>query len=258
MPGATMGKLLCAAVLVVFLGTAQVGGVHAAQFTVSPQYDVDKYIRAGKITPIPYGVDPDDTSDTKMCWAATVSNVLMYTGWGSDVDGDGVVELYDDLYHDFLGFFPNEGGSGSKGYAYYISQHWPSVNWSDFFYQENDDRQILNRVDDWLGLGYGLYLSITDEANTFSHSLTCWGFGTDDVTGEYTQLAVTDSDDWGVGPRWYGLAFDTDKWQVTGYGAPVYISRIDAFAPSSVPLPGTMLLLGSGFIGLWGLRRKRF
>ena len=109
----------------------------ALQYLHPEVYDVNKYVNSG--VPIPAGVDPHDTSDSLLCWAAAASNVLMYTDWGFDRDLDGIVEPYDDLYHFYLQAFPNAGGSGAAAYGSYVPVHWGATlaaggeTWDDFF-----------------------------------------------------------------------------------------------------------------------------
>lgn len=221
-------------------------------YVTTPQYDVNKYW-AGNI---PAGVDPHDSSDSLMCWAATVSNVLMYTRWGYDRDNDGTIELYDDLYHEFLWAFPNTGGDGGTGYSHYLNTYWPAYSWGDYFHQYSDDSLMLPRIDDWLHLDYGIYLSITTGAS-LGHAITAWGFEYDNVTQAYTRLAITDSDDHLGGLQWYHLNLAGGRYYLDDYsGGDWYIRRIDAFE-SRVPEPSTLLLLGSGFLAIIRLARHR-
>lgn len=250
---------------IVLLGA---GSATAAQFLTSPIYDVNKY--SSSSVPIPAGVDPADPSDSLMCWAAAVSNVLMYTGWGRDIDNDGTVELYDDLYHHFLDDFPNAGGSGSMGYESYLNHYWASemanagTGWGDYFHQHGPDDTIFPTIDNYLNLNYGVYLSITNDAGSLGHAITCWGFETDDQTGEYTRIAVTDSDrGTGIGTttlQWYDLDNRNNRWYLDDYGVDVFIRRIDAFGQNpftAVPEPGTMMLLGTGLLIFLGQRRRK-
>jgi len=70
----------------------------AQAFTLSPQYDVNKYW-----WDIPTSIDPYNTSDQNMCWAAAAANVLTYTGWAVDVTDGG--DLYPTEYDAYINFW---------------------------------------------------------------------------------------------------------------------------------------------------------
>ncbi len=63
---------------------------------------------------------------------------------------------------------------------------------------------------------------------------------------------------WGLGGS-ESIAYDiNDLGQVVGESTYNGRTQPNAFlySPNPVPIPSTLLLLGSGLIGLWGVRRK--
>ena len=204
-------------------------------FLTTVQYDVDKYWEGN----IPPGVDPYDTSDSYMCWAATASNILKYTRWGYiDYDGDTTSgELYEDIYHEFLQVFHNSGGSGSLAFETYFDWHYPTLTWTDYFLQEYDTSLMMDSLKDWLEDDYGIYLSVGTGTLGMGHAITAWGY-----TAVYTaggqfigyDLAITDSDDEDDEDygdlQTYRVILDNNKWYLQNFydSDNRFIRRIDA------------------------------
>ncbi|MDY6833785.1 MAG: hypothetical protein SVY53_03175 [Chloroflexota bacterium] len=183
-----------------------------------PQEDVDKYWG---------GVD------NNACWAATASNVLDYTGWNISGHPDAI-DIYDDML-DHL--YTGTGGTGAPAYEYYVDTYYPHLDWEDYFHQWNDTGTMMQKIDEYLNEGYGIYLSIN------GHAVTCWGFEKN-YAGEYTHIYITDSDDASYEPYGYvandnvykvPVSYDSgsNRWELTDYHGSSWrhIVRIDAFEP---------------------------
>lgn len=235
--------------LFILIGTCS---AHAIMYT--PWYDVDKYwfLPSPDLTP--------DISDSNMCGPATLSNILMYTGWGIDYDGNGVLDPRLDIYQEFLDNFPNNPISPLQVFIYYIGRHYPTLNWMDYVKAETRSNNMFPSLETWLAQGSGIYLYIANEH--ISHAITCWGYETD-ASGNYTQIYVTDSDDnlrnlFGVQTYNISLHADDSNWHIDNYAfGLVAILAVQAYYPP-IPKPTTMLLLGSGLLGLAGYGRKKF
>lgn len=199
-------------------------------------FDVNKYW-----SNIPPGIDPTDTSDSSMCWAATASNVLAYTGWGIDNPGTTYFEQYE-IYHEFLSHFPNAPGTGINAYQSYFQWH-PVIGASPVIvqlYPEPDNPNLfLQQAQNLLSQDYGLYLSLQ-----IGHAVTLWSFGTTGTGFNY--ITVTDSDDYYSGTRTYEIIPITEGlwsgyWAIHNYRPNDRVTfeyaimrRIDALAPLSI------------------------
>ncbi len=182
-------------------------------------YDVNKYWYS-----IPAGLDTD-ISDSLMCWAATGSNVLTYTGWGiDDTTGSDPYDREYDVYHEFLANYANERGNGTKAYNAYFDWHYPSSTptvvqlYPDPAAPDDFRTEMFNLVDQ----NYGLYLSIN-----MGHAITMWDY---DITpGGYT-ITVSDSDDAVNGTQTYEIVESGGYWCLQDfYGSDYwYIRRVDA------------------------------
>jgi len=235
----------------------------------------------------------DNGDDNLMCWAASSSNILEWTGWGKV----GGMTNTDEMFAHFQDNFTDAGGNPYYGWDWWFDgtndpqgvDSWaqdnavggggfyPTLDILDYRRASSDDSQAMENIDTWLTDGYGTTLSL---AGNMAHSITCWGFKTTtDTSGStsYTGVWVTDSDDskYGNGARpnllrYYevstGSHYDADLeqdvacWYLEGYGA--YISEVISLQkmPSVVPLPGAAAM-GLGLLCLLGaarhVRRKR-
>ena len=152
-----------------------------------------EFIDAEKLVP--------GNSDSNLCWAASCSNMLAYTGWAQRAgfaDEDEVFDLYNASFSNSAGFqrnglawffngvalgnnlgfngpriynYPNSGGYFSQ-YAYDMVCNWEFIR----------SVKQLNNMEERLRNGYGISPGIGIYRNgelRGSHAITLWGFVTD-------------------------------------------------------------------------------
>ncbi len=219
----------------------------------------------------------DNTEDDLLCWAASSSNILEWTGWGlvgGMTNTDQMFQYFQDHWTD-LGGNPyyawdwwfdgtNDGPSDSNWAQVDVpgGGFWLGEDINDYRHFSDDDPTAMSTIDSWLHDGYGMTLSI---GGAMAHSITCWGFDYSDLDG-YLGVWVTDSDDdkGGAAPRpdslrYYDVALSGGQWWLQDYygASNSYITEVVALAAGPIiPEPTTMTLLGLGLAGIV-LRRFR-
>ena len=214
-------------------------------------------------------LDADKTfvDDTQLCWSASASNILSYTGW----DGGPTLSTEDQIFNDFKAYWNDDVGNpyygvewwftgtngqqGTAGWAQltdtthagFYSSALFSANFSWNTYGSN-----LTGVEGYLSANRGVSIRI-ESSTGYGHFLTVWG--ADATTNE---IWVTDSD----------LNLDTlDHYTLTGanldgayngwfiesyYGL---LQNSDGVEPTPrngqpVPEPATFLLFGSCLLAI--------
>ena len=164
----------------------------------------------------------EDDGDDYMCWAASASDMLVYTGWAARAgfeNEDDVFEAFIDSYDDDGGnqyfamawFFNGTALNDNSGrYGAVITDYPDSGRYlSDYAYDRytdlvffedsvNDMNDIMTLLRGGYAIGLGVYLYTSGELNG-GHAVTLWGTVIDSALSEddparYVDIFLTDSD----------------------------------------------------------------
>lgn len=157
--------------------------------------------------------------DDLLCWAATCSNMIEYSGWGYSTN----VQSYntDNFFYYYQDHVTDQGSKVENGLKWWFSGNldrpflsswsiedvegggfWKSVNTADYIIKNDDSDSIMYQIDTWTSAGNVVGLGVRDHNGENGHAITCWGFDyrmSVDKWGNpgsyYLGIWISDSDD---------------------------------------------------------------
>jgi hypothetical protein len=127
--------------------------------------------------------------DSLMCSVAASADVLAWGGWGADgiYGEDQIFQNFKDYWFN-VSAFPELAwhwwckGSLPEGYteSEFLESsgggnHWPSINFYDYFHTSDDTPNLFPIIDEYLHNGYAVVASIVNLDVMLGHEVAVWG-----------------------------------------------------------------------------------
>lgn len=215
-----------------------------------------------------------NTEDDMMCWAATASNVLQWTGWG-DVGG---MTNTDQIFGHYQDHWTDQGGIMEFGWEWWFNgtnkangwsgwsqvdvagggTFYPTENFDDYYHRTWQDASAMSAINEYLHNGYGTGIGIHGPGG---HAITVWGYRYGATATDYEGIWISDSDDdkYGDEPRpdelrYFDVQYSAGQWFLQDfYGSDAwYIDEVQGL--DIVPEPTTIVLFA--LAGLFMRKRK--
>ena len=160
-----------------------------------------------------------EAGDSQQCWAATISNMLHFTGWGDQAGFHSEDDLFDIFPENFIddGYFEDDGirwffdGTNSKvssekrqikdypNSGRFLSDYDVSALCAQYSLTADNFASGMKNLVKALKNGHAVGLSVKTSTKS-AHAITCWGVVTDNSFSEndashYVSFIVADSDD---------------------------------------------------------------
>ncbi|MGC9553772.1 MAG: PKD domain-containing protein [Thermoplasmatota archaeon] len=212
------------------------------------------------------GPDNPGDEDDLLCWAATGSNMMEWTGWGFT----GGMDDTDDFFQFFIDHVTDFGHFVEDGLAWWFNgtlrnvagaaeedvDHtgfWPGYNPNDYIWYDWSLPDTLPHIRNELTNGRAVGISIYGN-NSGAHAVTCWGFNYDSTKNPDTEkedyylgvwLTDSDSHKGQNNPpdmlKYYAVKYNTaaGRWWMPHYGGGWFIwgvASLEAFPGETRPV----------------------